>query len=103
MAKSGVKDEIINFDAHRISPESRKKVADLLKKKAASFDPKVQRNCKQKMAEPSLIRDALVHQNAKRASVAAAPLAAWVKANLQYSAIVEKIAPLENEKMKIQK
>lgn len=42
-------------------------------------------------------------QNAKRASVAAEPLAAWVKANLAYSAILEKIAPLENEKEKILK
>ncbi len=41
LAKSGVKDEIINFDAHRITPESRKKVAELIKKKAASFEPKV--------------------------------------------------------------
>ncbi|KAK6020319.1 hypothetical protein OSTOST_14030, partial [Ostertagia ostertagi] len=36
--------------------------------------------------------------NAKRASVAAAPLAAWVTANLQYSEILEKISPLEQEK-----
>lgn len=35
---------------------------------------------------------------AKRASVAAAPLAAWVMANLQYTAILEKIQPLEKEK-----
>lgn len=41
LAKSGVKDEIMNFDAHRITPEIRKNVADLLKRKAASFDPKV--------------------------------------------------------------
>uniref|UniRef100_A0AC34R290 Dynein heavy chain coiled coil stalk domain-containing protein n=1 Tax=Panagrolaimus sp. JU765 TaxID=591449 RepID=A0AC34R290_9BILA len=76
LAKSGVKEEIINFDARRITPEVHKKVEALLKAKAASFDPK----------------------NARRASVAAAPLAAWVQANLQYSAIIEKIAPLENEK-----
>jgi len=31
-------------------------------------------------------------------SVAAAPLAAWVSANLQYALIVEKIAPLEQKK-----
>lgn len=38
-------------------------------------------------------------KNAKRASAAAAPLAAWVMANLQYSAILEKILPLEQEKV----
>uniref|UniRef100_A0A803SUA0 Dynein cytoplasmic 2 heavy chain 1 n=1 Tax=Anolis carolinensis TaxID=28377 RepID=A0A803SUA0_ANOCA len=36
-------------------------------------------------------------QNAKRASVAAAPLAAWVKANVQYSYVLERIQPLETE------
>lgn len=36
-------------------------------------------------------------QNAKRASAAAAPLAAWVKANVQYSRVLERIQPLEKE------
>uniref|UniRef100_A0A8C5PRQ6 Dynein cytoplasmic 2 heavy chain 1 n=1 Tax=Leptobrachium leishanense TaxID=445787 RepID=A0A8C5PRQ6_9ANUR len=36
-------------------------------------------------------------QNAKRASAAAAPLASWVKANVQYSHVLEKIQPLEKE------
>ena len=36
-------------------------------------------------------------QNAKRASTAAAPLAAWVKANVQYSHVLERIGPLEKE------
>ena len=30
-------------------------------------------------------------------SVAAAPLAVWVKANLAYSKVLEKVAPLEDE------
>ncbi|KAE9420714.1 hypothetical protein Angca_008064, partial [Angiostrongylus cantonensis] len=76
LSKSSVKDEIINFDAHRITRDVHKKVSALVQGKQASFDPK----------------------NAKRASVAAAPLAAWVTANLQYSAILEKISPLEQEK-----
>ncbi|CAK5016310.1 unnamed protein product [Meloidogyne enterolobii] len=76
LAKSGVKEEIINFDARRISPDTAKRVSALVKSKATSFDPK----------------------NAKRASAAAAPLAAWVSANLQYALIVEKIAPLEQKK-----
>lgn len=32
-----------------------------------------------------------------RASVAAAPLAAWVKAQIKYSSVLERISPLENE------
>ncbi|CAD6190911.1 unnamed protein product [Caenorhabditis auriculariae] len=85
LSKSGVKDDIINFDAHRITSDVHKKVSALVKAKAASFDSKA--------------RDI----NAKRASVAAAPLAAWVLANLQYSQILEKISPLENEKNKLLK
>uniref|UniRef100_A0A158Q7Q4 Cytoplasmic dynein 2 heavy chain 1 n=1 Tax=Elaeophora elaphi TaxID=1147741 RepID=A0A158Q7Q4_9BILA len=61
LARNGVKDEIINFDARRISPDVNKK-------------------------------------NAKRASAAAAPLAAWVRANLDYSTILERVAPLQKEK-----
>lgn len=33
----------------------------------------------------------------KRASVAAAPLAEWVKANIEFSKVVEKLSPLEND------
>ena len=35
------------------------------------------------------------HKTIARASVAAAPLAAWVKANVRYSMVLKKIAPLE--------
>uniref|UniRef100_A0A0N4ZU30 Cytoplasmic dynein 2 heavy chain 1 n=1 Tax=Parastrongyloides trichosuri TaxID=131310 RepID=A0A0N4ZU30_PARTI len=81
LGKSGVKDEIINFDARKITPTAGSKVSALMKQKASSFEEK----------------------NAKRASVAAAPLAAWVKANLQYAEILEKIQPLEKEKEKLMK
>ncbi|GMT29047.1 hypothetical protein PFISCL1PPCAC_20344, partial [Pristionchus fissidentatus] len=36
-------------------------------------------------------------------SAAAAPLAAWVMANLQYSTILEKISPLEKVREDLQK
>ena len=35
------------------------------------------------------------------ASVAAAPLAAWVKANISYSSVLESVAPLEKELDKV--
>ncbi|VDK57838.1 unnamed protein product, partial [Gongylonema pulchrum] len=76
LAKASVKEEIINFDARKIPPDVNKKVAALIKSKESSFNPK----------------------NAKRASAAAAPLAAWVRANLDYSTIVGRVAPLEEEK-----
>uniref|UniRef100_A0A0N5CE75 Cytoplasmic dynein 2 heavy chain 1 n=1 Tax=Strongyloides papillosus TaxID=174720 RepID=A0A0N5CE75_STREA len=81
LGKSGVKDEIINFDARKITSVVGNKVSALIKQKEASFEEK----------------------NAKRASVAAAPLASWVKANLQYAKILEKIQPLEKEKEKLLK
>ena len=34
---------------------------------------------------------------AKRASVAAAPLAAWVHANVSFARVIERIRPLEDE------
>ena len=71
----------MTFDAHRVNADTRKAVEDLLRKNKDSFDPK----------------------NAKRASVAAAPLAAWVKANVKFSYVLEKIEPLETEQNKLKK
>lgn len=68
-----------SFDAHRINPESRQAVEKLLVERKESFDPK----------------------NARRASVAAAPLASWVTANVKYSYVLEKIRPLEREQSKL--
>ena len=42
-------------------------------------------------------------QNAKRASQVAEPLATWVKANIKYSYVIEKIEPLETEQNKLRK
>uniref|UniRef100_A0A158R4I4 Cytoplasmic dynein 2 heavy chain 1 n=1 Tax=Syphacia muris TaxID=451379 RepID=A0A158R4I4_9BILA len=81
LARNTVKEEIINFDAHNVTADTRKKVMALVNSRISSFDPKT----------------------AKRASIAAAPLAAWVLANLQYSAILERITPLEREKTQLTK
>jgi len=75
LSNRGVKEDILNYDAKRISGDLRKSVAKLLKKKPASFD------------------DA----NIQRVSIAAAPLASWVKANIRYSLVIEKIEPLQVE------
>nr|CAD7430089.1 unnamed protein product [Timema monikensis] len=80
LAKRGVKEDIRSFDARQISRESRLAVEKLLQEKGESFDPKT----------------------ARRASTAAAPLAAWVMANVQYSHVLEKISPLEQEQAKLQ-
>uniref|UniRef100_A0A8C9YIK3 Cytoplasmic dynein 2 heavy chain 1 n=1 Tax=Sander lucioperca TaxID=283035 RepID=A0A8C9YIK3_SANLU len=75
LAKRGVREDIATFEVRNITPEIRQSVEELLNRNKASFDPK----------------------NAKRASAAAAPLAAWVKANVQYSHVLERIEPLERE------
>ncbi|KAL5966856.1 Cytoplasmic dynein 2 heavy chain 1 [Taenia solium] len=80
LARRGVQDEIRNFDARRITPELRRSVEILLKRSADSFSPK----------------------SARRASVAAAPLASWVHANVQYARVLEKLAPLEREQTSLQ-
>ena len=41
LAKRGVKEEILTFDARKISPEIRISVEKLLKANKDSFDPKV--------------------------------------------------------------
>ncbi|CBY08725.1 unnamed protein product [Oikopleura dioica] len=79
LGKRGVKDDIREFDARNTPPSSREAVEALMQKKAKSFQADV----------------------AKRASVVAAPLAAWVTANVQYAAVLERIAPLEQEEQKL--
>ncbi|XP_073518216.1 cytoplasmic dynein 2 heavy chain 1 isoform X2 [Phyllobates terribilis] len=80
LAKRGVREEIVTFDVRNITKEIRESVEELLEKNHTSFDAK----------------------NAKRASAAAAPLAAWVKANVQYSHVLERIEPLEKEQAALQ-
>ena len=73
LGTSGVTNEILSFDVRRIDGSLRKEVAKLIKKKSKSFE----------------------QATIQRASVAAAPLAAWVKANIRYSMVLEQIEPLE--------
>eukprot|EP00117_Sycon_ciliatum_P036543 scpid1236/ scgid27488/ Cytoplasmic dynein 2 heavy chain 1; Dynein heavy chain isotype 1B len=81
LGKRGIRDEIAQFDARSISPEIRDNVSEILSRSAKSFETKT----------------------AMRASQAAGPLAAWVKANVQYSIVLEKIEPLETEQAHLQK
>eukprot|EP00051_Salpingoeca_urceolata_P021875 m.349048 g.349048 ORF g.349048 m.349048 type:complete len:4259 (-) comp19881_c0_seq4:199-12975(-) len=75
LAKRGVKEDIVSFDPRKITPTVRSNVEKLLRERGGSFE------------------DAA----AKRASRAAAPLAKWVKASLQYASVLERIEPLELE------
>eukprot|EP00754_Rhynchopus_humris_P016707 Rhum_TRINITY_DN14526_c0_g2::Rhum_TRINITY_DN14526_c0_g2_i1::g.95036::m.95036/K10414/DYNC2H, DNCH2; dynein heavy chain 2, cytosolic len=71
----GVKERILNFDAREIKPEVRENVKKLLEQKSQSFK----------------------HETIVRASVAAAPLASWVRAQVEYSAVLERVQPLQTE------
>ena len=76
-----MKEEIQSFDARKVTTDIRDQAEVLLKENASSFDP----------------------ANAKRGSAAAAPLAAWVKANVKFSYVLEKIGPLEKEQNQLKK
>ena len=75
LGSKAVKDNLLAFDARTVTPAIRDSVQKLLTQKAASFE----------------------HANIYRVSVAAAPLAAWVKATVRFSVVLEKVAPLEGE------
>lgn len=47
--------------------------------------------------------DSFDPKSSKRASVAAAPLAAWVTANVRYSHVMDKIKPLTKEQNRLQR
>lgn len=81
LAKRGVKEDIRSLNPARISPESCAAVEKLLHSKAESFDMK----------------------NAKRASAAAAPLSAWVIANVKYCKVIQSVKPLEEEQEMLQR
>ncbi|XP_017012255.3 cytoplasmic dynein 2 heavy chain 1 [Drosophila takahashii] len=81
LAKRGVKEDIRSLDPARISPENCEAVERLLLAKGDSYESK----------------------NAKRASAAAAPLAAWVQASVRYSRVIQSIKPLEREQNELQK
>ena len=78
---AGAKEEIMHFNTDKVSKEHLRLTQALVEKNKASFD----------------------EETAKRASVAAAPLAAWVKACVKYAEVHEKIAPLATEKRKLER
>ena len=71
----GFKDAIINFDAHAVDAGMYRDVSALIQRAPQSFDP----------------------AGIARVSKAAAPLAAWTRANLMYSQVLKKVAPLESQ------
>ncbi|KAH9593148.1 Dynein heavy chain region D6 P-loop domain [Trypanosoma melophagium] len=81
LGERGAKERILDFDAHKVTTAIRENVSRLLHQKSTSFKPEV------------------IH----RASVAAAPMAAWVKAMVDYSTILERISPLSEQLEQLEK
>jgi len=80
LGNRGVKEQILSFDSQTITSSILSKVENLLSSKPECF-------------EPTAIR---------RVSVACAPLASWVTANVQYAKVLEHVRPLEKELSKTQ-
>lgn len=81
LAQKEVIDQILDFDPRNINHETRVSVEQLIETHQNSFEKQV-----------------IYH-----ASPAAGPMADWVKAVLKYSAVAEKIRPLETELAKLDK
>lgn len=75
LSQPGIIESILNYDARRVTNSLRNQVNKILNQKPMSFD----------------------HATISKVSRAAAPLAAWVKANVKYSEVLLKIEPLTNE------
>jgi len=75
LSQAGVIQGILNFDASSVTNSMRSQVNKLIEAKPMSFE----------------------QANITNVSRACAPLAAWVKANVMYSEVLLKIAPLTAE------
>ncbi|RNF18023.1 cytoplasmic dynein 2 heavy chain 1 isoform X1 [Trypanosoma conorhini] len=81
LGERGAKERILDFDTGKVTSAIRENVGRLLHQKATSFRPEV----------------------IYRASVAAAPMAAWVKATVDYSTILDSISPLNLQLQQLEK
>ena len=81
LSRRGIREDICHFNVRSISIKDRSAVEEYIQSKKQSFDPAV----------------------AKRASVAAAPLANWIISTLKYLRVLESIQPLEDEQMNLSK
>ena len=79
LANPSVINDIMEYDAKNITPDMREGVKNLLRTKKTSFE----------------------EATIQRVSQAAAPMAAWVKAQIQYSLVLQTIQPLTDELSKL--
>ncbi|KAG5501524.1 hypothetical protein JKF63_03353 [Porcisia hertigi] len=75
LGERGAKQRILDFDVNNVTPDIRRRVDKLLRDRAPFFKA----------------------ETVQRASMAAAPMAEWVKAMREYSTIMERISPLTQQ------
>lgn len=75
LAQDGFTKRVITFDVNKMSKETISKVNKLLVQKAQSFE----------------------YETIAKASKAVAPLSQWVKANIRYFSVLEKVDPLKQQ------
>ncbi|GET89825.1 dynein heavy chain, putative [Leishmania tarentolae] len=80
LGERGAKQRILDFDVKNVTPDIRRRVDKLLHDRASFFKA----------------------ETIQRASVAAAPMAEWVKAMVSYSSIMERISPLTQQLEKLE-
>eukprot|EP01013_Petalomonas_cantuscygni_P031315 TRINITY_DN574_c0_g2_i2.p1 TRINITY_DN574_c0_g2~~TRINITY_DN574_c0_g2_i2.p1 ORF type:complete len:4342 (+),score=1501.02 TRINITY_DN574_c0_g2_i2:256-13281(+) len=80
LGKPGVVNQIASLDASTITPQLRNKTNEQIKKGGESFKQEV----------------------IGRASKAAAPLASWCQAMVEYSSVIERVEPLTSELKKLE-
>ena len=81
LSRRGILEDICHFNVRSISFKERGAIEEFIQSKQKSFDPLA----------------------ARRASVAAAPLANWVISTLKYCRVLDSIKPLEDEQMYLSK
>ncbi|KAK7201330.1 dynein heavy chain [Novymonas esmeraldas] len=80
LGERGAKQRILDFEVKNVTTDIRRRVEKLLRDRASFFKA----------------------ETIQRASVAAAPMAEWVKAMLEYSTIMERISPLTEQLDKLE-
>eukprot|EP00736_Rhodelphis_marinus_P001173 Rmarinus@m.17616 len=75
LSRRGAKDDILNYDARTLDRNTRRQVEEFLIRNKESFSS----------------------ERVKSVSKAVAPLAQWVKANIKYAHVLERVSPMESE------
>jgi hypothetical protein len=94
-----MKEDLLNFDSRRITPKIAAACSAIIAGAPESFKPEVRIDPLRYLCACYVgltISTFLALQVIAKASVAAAPLAAWSQANLSYATVLTQVKPLED-------